>query len=118
MDSVVEYNTLEKSFKASLEISSNVKSTDKFERFFLSDFLKNNIDLELAVLLFSKYCLQEYYYLIKTNKDKRICFILNCMSEDIFREFEKKNYWLDQLESLLDADGSSIVYRTFNTEVK
>ncbi len=114
----MEYNNLERSFKGNLEISSNVRSEESFEKFFIADFIKGGVDLAEAIVHFSKYCLQEYHYLIKTNKDKELCFKVNCMNEDIFNEFEKKNLWLDQLEEHLEADGSSIVYNKFKTEEK
>lgn len=103
------YTKKNKAFMASLNISVISKYNKKEEKFYTGDFIKNNVTMSEAVDQFSKFCLTEYFYLIKKNSNKQIYYVIIC-NKEIFDMFNN-NTWIDQLRAEMELTQSRIIFK-------
>lgn len=105
------YNIKDKQIRTRIEISSSNAISGKTERFYMADFVKPDISLFDGILFFSKYLLQEFYYLNKIDDKKDIWYVIKYYDDNVLKVIKDSNLWLDQLESLLELNGSKIMYK-------
>lgn len=99
-------------FKVNLVVRGNTKQSAKLKQFYVTDFKKPNIELNDAIVWISKLCLTEYYHLVALNDNKDVYYLIICSDDNVYKKMiSKDNLWIDQLRSILEGRGTSIVFR-------
>ena len=90
---------LSSEFMATLEISVISRKTKEKVRFYKADYIRTAETMTESLNQFCKFLLEEYFVLVKKNKDKQIFYVIKC--HKYMHEFFERNMYIDQLESYL-----------------